>query len=348
MKHFIKLFTLLLALCMLLSLAACNGGSNKEDDTTTEAPTTESPEPETPAPAQKVRVMTYNIWGMAASDYPIANRPELVSNVIHAYLPDVVGMQECSPDMRNAGLSQKLSDEYAEVNVASDAEKQGVINLYTPIFYRKSTVKLKAAGFRLFDKAYNNKDSKGVTYAVFQTLDGNRFNVFNTHYWHGSGNDGENARVANAEAILEIIRQSNLTGPIMIMGDMNGYTISPPFLKLKEGGFVPANECVEHGITLSTHHDYPVYDSAAQTYTGAPKPVKEFAKALDHIAISSAHSKAVEKFDVVTTDDALNSSDHCPVYIDLNFDLLADAGATAAAVGANTVVFAEPPKPYVI
>ncbi len=329
-----RLLLCFLAALMCLSLAACNGRSNKEDDTTTEPTTTEAPtpDPEPPVEKQKVRVMTYNIWGMYPGEHSVGNRDALVSNVVHEYLPDVIGMQEYSPELYELKLQDKLADEYAMVDFSRWIANQEVANLYTPMFYRKSTVQLQSQGFLLFDRKYNNttvnnKDSKGVAYAIFKTNDGQIFSVFNAHYWwQGEKNGGDihdEARQKNSQDIIDLVNQYNLLArPVIIMGDMNCYVTSPAFQVLTNNGFTDTQGCAKETEDTRTNHSYPTRNPD-DTYTGAPgvEGTSYTKKSIDHILISNAYNMCVEKFDIVTTEDALNSSDHCPVYVDLNFGL---------------------------
>ena len=71
----------------------------------------------------KLRIMSHNVWGMYAPNVvkKVANRNDVMQKIYHKELPDVIGTQEFSADIRNNRLPEMIADEYAEV-----IEKYGV------------------------------------------------------------------------------------------------------------------------------------------------------------------------------------------------------------------------------
>ncbi len=288
---------------------------------------------------QQVSVMSYNIWGGYPTGYSVGNRDQLVSDIVHEYLPDVLGMQEYSQELYDLKLENKLLDEYTMVDVSAAVTKAGATINQTPLFYRRSTVKLIKSGYHLFDEKWsgtvngtaytdqqaNNSKSKSVTWGVFETLDGTRFSVFNTHYWWKDSSVGDGLadaiRQKNARDIMNIVSQQGLSShPVIIMGDMNSYVGSGAYNVLANGGYTDAQAVAKESDNSGTHHKYPTLNTTTNTYTGGPAPTGTYlASSLDHIFISNAYKNKVEIFDIITTQDALNSSDHCPVYAKFDF-----------------------------
>lgn len=177
-----------------------------------------------------IRIMFNNIHGGCdINEFPVEPVAMTMSEVYKEYLPDVLGIQECSPNMRSIGhLVEHLAPEYTEVDVSSsDGYRQnGGIN-HTPLFYREQTVEVLKSGFFCFNylpysnEAYSNfwqgydpnkllsenirqgdgalvtkngrfDRSKGATWAVFRSkATGNIFLVASTHLWWESNDEGD-------------------------------------------------------------------------------------------------------------------------------------------------------------
>ena len=67
----------------------------------------------------KLRIMSHNVWGMYAPNVvkKVANRNDAMQRIYHRELPDVIGTQEFSLDIRNHKLQDMIADEYTEVDV---------------------------------------------------------------------------------------------------------------------------------------------------------------------------------------------------------------------------------------
>ena len=269
-----------------------------------------------------MRIMCHNGWGMYAN-YPIqkvANRSELMAEIYLSYLPDVIGMQEFSPDIRQSGLPERLSGTYTELDLQSEMEQYGIENVYTPIFYRHDVYRPVQHGFVLYEKPYNNHNSKGVAYAVFERLnDGARFAVCNTHYWWKKcGPEHDAARVANSEVILSLCQK--LPHPTVVMGDLNCRAESDAYQLLLQNGLTDVQGCAAQSKDSNTCHKYPSYDEENGIFYGALQPEGGYQRAIDHMLISSDNREDVRVFDVLTSQKACDTSDHCPIYMDLTLN----------------------------
>ena len=264
-----------------------------------------------------IRLMSHNVWGMYAPDVvkKVANRNELMSRVYMEYMPDVIGTQEFSEDIRVHGLTDMIASEYTELDLSVDVEGYQMKNLFTPVFYRPSTCRPMDSGFVLFDRAYNNHDSKGVAWVVFRHLEsGELFTVANTHYWWKSGEEHDAARVENSREILRLA--ARLPHPFFVMGDMNCLISSAAYAELISGGLCDVQIVADQTMDSNTHHAYPDFDYENGVFYGAPKPCGGYAAAIDHILVDAEHSEGVRRFLVVTSDDACNTSDHCPIVVE--------------------------------
>ncbi len=265
----------------------------------------------------KLKLMSHNVWGMYAPDVvkKVANRVMFMRNVYFEYLPDAIGMQEYSEDIINNKLPTLISLYYKQVEFAEDVKAYGMENLYTPIFYRPDTLELCDKGFILFDREYNNHDSKGVAFAVFlHKASGQLFTLCNTHYWWKSGEEHDRARVNNSRVILSL--KEKFPEPFFIMGDMNCRMNSDAYKELLGGGLTDVQTAARVTMDSNTHHAYPSYNEATNEFYGAPKPQGNYECSIDHIFVDSGHTDGVERFEIIMSDDACNTSDHCPVGIE--------------------------------
>ncbi len=264
-----------------------------------------------------LRLMSHNVWGMYAPEVVkrVDNRSGLMWEVYLAYRPDVIGLQECSEDIRKSGLTERMKQLWSEVDVSEDLSRVGAENLYTPLFYNRETCTVCKKGFLLFDRAYNNHDSKGVTWATLRHAPtGAHFTVANTHFWWKSGEEHDMARVRNAEAILSLME--GMPKPTFIMGDLNCTTAAPAYRRLTESDFCDAQLTAPRTDLGNTVHPYPLHDGATNRFYGAPAPSGNYRSAIDHILIDAAHRNCLRRFAVIGEQRALDTSDHCPIMLD--------------------------------
>lgn len=179
-----------------------------------------------------IRVMFNNIHGNCnLTEFPVAPVAQMMSEVFGEYLPDVLGLQECSPALRSeGGLVLALSSYYTEVNVSkSESYIRNNGQNSTPLFYNPKTVEVLRSGYFCYndlpyaDKAYEGlwqgqdpaklldtnvrqsdeklitengrrDNSKSVTWAIFRSkATGNVFLAASTHLWWENNDDGDRA-----------------------------------------------------------------------------------------------------------------------------------------------------------
>lgn len=278
--------------------------------------------------SSEIRIMTHNIWGMYdKSIHCIANRNKIMSELYNEYLPGIIGMQECSVQSREAqvDIGKLISPLYTEIDVSADAAAISVQNVFTPIFYMADKFTVIESGFHIYDREYNNSDSKGLTYAVFEEKQtGKKFGVINTHYWWKSGEEHDKARIKNSFDLLDMVKslESKYNIPVIAMGDLNCRIDSEAFKTLISGGMADAQKSADSTVDISSHHPYPAYNAEAGIYENGPLPKNDYSHAIDHIVISEKFGKNIKRFDIITTQKALDSSDHCPMYIDFSLQEL--------------------------
>lgn len=195
-------------------------------------------------------------WVEAGEDCTNQVRSKGFAGIVRAYMPEVLCMQEYSPEM-HLELYPKLKKFGYELTFIPE---DGEVN-YTPIYYRTASVKLIETAYFPHDLPYNNGRTKSFTTAVFQTKKGGKkFIIANTHLWWKAEKvmaGSDNARtqqVRNIIAEAERLRQKH-DCPIFFMGDLNCNLRSEALSVALEAGYKPAWEIATvHGDLRCGHH----------------------------------------------------------------------------------------------
>lgn len=256
-----------------------------------------------------MRIMTANIWG----DYfgnAVSAREDDMFKVFDEYKPDVIGMQEVTPNWYAGSLFKNLSGEYN----FSGTEIYNSAN-YVPLAYRKG-LKLLAKGNE--PVAVEAGVTKELTWAVLEREDSKVFGVVNAHYWYMKRGDVDNLlRDKNALQSVELIKYINgrFHCPVFIFGDLNCTMSSSVFTSI----FASAN--VKHAYDLAkvkddikSHHGNPVVDENGK-YHGKTTDL-DHTHSIDHI-MAYGNGYEIKAFKVITDQNALDASDHSPVYADV-------------------------------
>ena len=123
---------------------------------------------------QPMKFLSFNIWG----DYfknPVGEREAAIESTIRQYAPDVISLQEVTPNWWNGSLFKNLSADYDIVRgdeVASMRRagakgpmKPRWIN-HEPLLYRKDRLSLLDSGLDFFHVSMGAE--KSVTWAVLE------------------------------------------------------------------------------------------------------------------------------------------------------------------------------------
>jgi endonuclease/exonuclease/phosphatase family metal-dependent hydrolase len=268
------------------------------------------------------RIMTSNIWGNCG-DNMIANRDDLLAGIFISYMPDVLGLQEVSPKSRDekVNIFDLLETYYAEVEV----DIGQLTNNYTPLLYLKDEYSVVDSGFYNYS-GLNDKNSKSVTWAVMERSNsGKRFAVCNTHFYWKSDDAGREARINNSGELLQVVNEilERHRVPIFCIGDFNCSVSSDPAQILFSRGFADTQSAaIVRTSDSNAHHPYPTWDETTETFINGPAPTGVYARAIDHIYYTGEHVN-VWVYDTIVSQDALDASDHCPVYVDISLSAAA-------------------------
>lgn len=260
-----------------------------------------------------VRVMFHNVWSGA-----VHNRDAMESSLYLAYMPDVLGMQEISPSVRSSNLFNLIAHEYTEVP-AKATNKSG--NNYVPIVYRANRVELIDYGWHLYDDKAGDQ-SKSVTWAIFKDkTTGCQFGVANTHFYWTGDDKGKAARLIDAAEILQVVAdaQAKHNVPFIIGGDLNCRISAEPQLNLMKAGWKNAQRAASvYKSNTKGHHAYAPLDPLTNLYSNGPLPSGDYSTAIDHI-YTCGDGLEVRVFNTLLHRYSLDSSDHCPIYVDVKF-----------------------------
>ncbi len=194
------------------------------------------------AAASSVRVMSFNIrfdngTPSSAANAWISttgtNRRDLVLDVVHDYMPDIMGVQEALPNQMN-DLQNNLVD-YAFSGVGRD---NGVDRgEFSAIFYRVDRFTPVDEGtFWLSNTPDVPSFFPGTccrriaSWVVLNDIekDNEELFVLNTHWDH----QVQAARVLSSEIVREKIEELRGERPLIVMGDLNANTTNDAFMEL--------------------------------------------------------------------------------------------------------------------
>ena len=255
----------------------------------------------------KFKLYNQNVWGWTVGD-----RLGVIRNLIRRENPDICTFQEFNPvNVRGASvpLQTLLSDEYIE------ACSQSSPTTHLAIFYKASKFKEVDSGLHLFS-GFNDSNSKGVMWAVLKEISsGNLYAVASTHFWwEFQKAEDDIQRVQNARDLKQVIDnvQTKYSIPFFIAGDLNSGHVAPQkadgYEEMLRLGLKDVRHIAKTSTDNFTLHEYPVMMENG-TYAPAPMPKET----IDYIFVTSDFVGEIEKFDVLVDNEALKSSDHCPL-----------------------------------
>jgi len=264
-----------------------------------------------------MRLYDQNIWGnFSSDDHCVANRTELMRDVIFEAEPDFCCFQECNPNTVRAGekgIGELLKPCYTEV-LPEFSDKN-----YTPVFYNPKKVTLIEAGYAPFE-GLNDLNSKSATWGVFKDNVTDKYiSIISVHFWWMAEGEKDNIqRQKNAEAVGESVKNlyEKYKAPVLITGDLNSGDT-----KQGTGGYdrmcglgmsdvrYIAKE-TDNSKTCSSQ--YPLYENGAYIKGVVPN------QTIDYIFAYKKEDISAEKFYVVNTDKSRRSSDHLPLILDFD------------------------------
>lgn len=272
--------------------------------------------------------MTSNIWGGNSYGDPTKLMSKQLFNVYNKYSPDVIGFQEASPGWYGADLFFDLGKSYNMVGTELYNNQN-----WTPIAVKKE-YKIVAYGFEELDKVPGY--SKSITWVVIQK-DEKRFGMCNTHFWWMRGNEAKevneifgttnytpsdhcNLRNYNAKQLSNLMHYLNkrYSCPVFAFGDMNVRLSEEVFDVYAENGIKNLYDLAQKKDNICSYHGYPVPDENGVFHGKKSTDENGYSSSLDHM-VSLGDNFDVKQYCVVQDQDALDATDHSPVFVDVCF-----------------------------
>lgn len=276
-----------------------------------------------------MRIMTSNIWGDFFGN-EVSIREGQLYNVYKKYDPDIIGIQEATGAWYLGDMFKRLEEDgYLFLGTHFIH-----LDMYTsqptfpPLYEDGSSVPLlvKKEKFRVLDFGwellrYTPDHSKSIAWAVLERKeDAKVFGVCNTHFWWMKRNeDDSKLRAKNAKqmvALMQYIHEKH-NCPVFAFGDMNTKLGSEVFEVYAQHDVKHLLDEAEKASYVSSHHGDPQRGQDGR-YHGS-KTTNDYTYSIDHI-IGYAGGYHVKEYQVIEDQDALDATDHSPVYVDVELN----------------------------
>lgn len=256
-----------------------------------------------------IRIMSHNIWCGE-----VHNRDLHLAEIYFRHAPDVLALQEMTQNLYDSRLLSLLEEKYELLK----PDTQGLLD-NTPLLVRRGVFDVVKCGWHIYD-GLNNHKSKSLACALLRkTDDGSEIGVISTHYWWQAGPESDLARVYDAKQLTAYAHfmQVEYGVPVVAMGDLNMRIGAPGYIEMTSTGAMDMRmAAVEYASRSNTHHPYAVYNPESGEYENGPMPKGSHLNAIDHMFVYGHEQLDVRVFNVVTEQEALDVSDHCPIYVD--------------------------------
>ena len=257
-------------------------------------------------------------WKRAGADCRDDYRVPQYTQLVRAYMPDVLTFQEYNSHMHER-LYPRLQQYGYAMATAPDAKPW----VWTPILYDTRTVQLVDAYNILYTPSkWSDQNSKSLTVAVMKhKATGKTFAVLNTHLWWQGDTRAPGSTQARASQIRLMMAEAEMIKAkydctIFVTGDMNCEESTPGMQQFIQGGYVPCYKAATlYGNRDNGHHicaprEVGIRQSRRR---GADREVG----AIDHCLIYNARQGAeVKIFDCIQAAFTVKLTDHYPNLID--------------------------------
>ena len=264
-----------------------------------------------------IRILQSNVlgtFGAKENGFTDQQRAELLADTFLLYYPDVITLNEMFPDHSLPPLIEKLISPY--YNIISDAPWLGLFTTYanSPKTYSCPVAYRKDAGLTPLSSGFNylsdGVDFHGCAWTVFQTAGGYRFLAASAHLSQNVDADGKHSTrfVEDVLAMVNVARRQYGDLPMVLNGDwyfwQTGYAKAYNYMVAQGMDDVSETAVTKHSVGVGTYHDI-------------GKDEQHRAEE-DLIFVTPAWFKALSH-KIIVDYYTVNSSDHYPVFADLQF-----------------------------
>lgn len=277
-----------------------------------------------------LRILEDNIWDYSADTIPdvwlkagidcrdSVRGPEF-AQIVRAYMPDVLALQEYSGHMHGEFYSRIERYGYRMAYKCSDDAWN-----HTPVFYNHRVLKLMKVRYNRYTPSMwcNNNGSKSYTSAVFKDKStGKVFAIINTHLWFRSDKlrpGSTQARAAQVRLVMaeaEVLR-AQYDCPVFVTGDMNCEEETVPMVQFISEGYVPCYKAATvYGNIDCGHHQ--CGDNVVGSRKSNRHGSDRHTGAIDHCLIYNQGEAEVKVFDCIQNYFIVKLTDHYPNLIDV-------------------------------
>lgn len=268
---------------------------------------------------ESLRIMSFNLRYDLTENQGLA-RVDAVAAEIHAYLPDVFGVQEDNAEWVTR-LTAKLNG-YTAFNGTTDKMKDS--DERDTLFYRSDKFRVIDSGSKWLSATPNVPNTKyaesgtirKMNYIVLERIsDGTRFCYVNTHLENGGvGTENyetrETARIKQINKLLELVegvKTKHGDLPVIVTGDFNITNISKVYDTMLENGYWDSRMVADATTEQPTfNHGY-----ADEDKVGAPASILDYCFVTVNKFLVTDYRVPTEKYNGMFT------SDHYPIVIDV-------------------------------
>jgi len=258
-----------------------------------------------------IRVMTCNVLDSNATkpcELDYLGRTDVMAGMCAYYLPDFVGFQEMTPEMK-AAFEERFSDIYAFVeSPTGERFKRGKwipLHNYTPLAYNKHRFVLLNHRYNMFPIP-TCWSYQWALYADKQNPSKHCIHM-NLHY-HYNNNIEQLPGVLEVHRELTYLRRQYGNTPIFVTGDYNCQRNHPNFEVMIEGLNMESGVLVAEDAEPNAN-DYWCHDPDKME-------LQKGGTAIDHITVTTDLCNV--KMHRVLHDELLcKSSDHCARFLDI-------------------------------
>ena len=260
-----------------------------------------------------LRVMTANVLfsnaeKSVAYELDYRDRAHILSSAFLYFRPDVIGLQEVTPDMK-AVLTEFFGDTYAFVETPTGeklkADGWQSYRNYTPLVYDRSRFEVLDSRFHAFE----HRSCWSYHWAMYASLTEptQRFIHMNLHYYYEM-NDKQLDGVEDVHRELVHLRRHFPRMPIFVTGDYNCFHTHKNYAAMVEG------LDMQTGMLLA--HDREADDTNYWCHDLGTTVMQVCGTAIDHITVTT-DLVDVRLHRVLHDELICRSSDHCPRFLDV-------------------------------
>ena len=282
-----KLLALVLALVLMLSAVPCLA---------------ETADVAALAEGADIRIMSFNLMNPDWSKVAITDRIQNVVDTLLYYQPDVVGLQEANGKWQK-GLKPLLTETGLYNPACRQSNADGFKYNMSAFMYNVATVQLVDEYVLDLDPG---SDIRVLAVAVFEKLsDGTRFVVANTHPASSTETENYNRNCEDIMTIAAAEMEKYAGLPFIMTGDYNTRETSEMYTTIM----------TTLGVK-DAKYEADVMVRNQSTYIAWQEEETEPNCCIDHIFVNDKTDTKL--FNIVVDFDMRNTTDHFPIYADID------------------------------